>query len=177
MLSPAWRPDVQSVILADSCGLGCHRIRALLHRVLQGDERRLAIRPALRASLELPRFHLALGAHRTDPQNLLGPSRSQGRGLGHEVEAAALSDPDAQPPAGPGQPVTGGMAYWAVQLEAFPDGFAGPVTYGVVPPAAIDITAMVGGGDGPAALVSGQCYKAVALTTGFKQGSVTFAMP
>ncbi len=86
-------------------------------------------------------------------------------------------DPDAQPPAGPGQPVTGGKAYWAIQLENFPDGFAGPVTYGIVPPAAIDITATVGGGDGPAALVPGQCYKAVALTTGFKQGSVIFAMP
>ncbi|MFV8751034.1 Ig-like domain-containing protein [Nannocystaceae bacterium ST9] len=86
-------------------------------------------------------------------------------------------DPDAQPPAGPGQPVTGGDVYWAVQLENFPDGFAGPVTYGVVPPAAIDTTADVGGGDGPAELVAGQCYKVVVLTTGFVQGSVVFAMP
>lgn len=39
------------------------------------------------------------------------------------------------------------------------------------------MTAAVGGGDGPAALVSGQCYKVIALTTGFKQGSVIFAMP
>lgn len=86
-------------------------------------------------------------------------------------------DPDAQPPAGPGQPVTGGNAYWAVQLENFPDGFAGPVTYGVVPPAALDTTAEVGGGMGPADLVAGQCYKVVVLTTGFVQGSVIFAMP
>jgi hypothetical protein len=86
-------------------------------------------------------------------------------------------DPDAQPPAGPGQPVTGGNTHWAIQLENFPDGFAGPVTYGVVPPAAIDTTADVGGGAGPAVLVPGQCYKVVALTTGFVQGSVIFAMP
>ncbi len=85
--------------------------------------------------------------------------------------------PDAQPPAGPGQPVTGGEVFWAVQLENFPDGFAGPVTYGVVPPAAIDTTADVGGGAGPAELISGQCYKVVALTTGFVQGSVIFTMP
>lgn len=85
--------------------------------------------------------------------------------------------PDAQPPAGPGQPVTGGEAYWAVQLENFPTGFMGPVTYGVVPADAIDTTATVGGGDGPAELVPGQCYKVVALTTGFMQGSVTFTMP
>jgi DNA-binding beta-propeller fold protein YncE len=86
-------------------------------------------------------------------------------------------DPDAQPPAGPGQPVTGGAVHWAIQLENFPDGFAGPVTYGIVPPAAVDATADVGGPDGPAQLVSGQCYKVVALTTGFVQGSVIFTMP
>lgn len=85
--------------------------------------------------------------------------------------------PDAQPPAGPGQPVTGGDVYWALQLENFPDGFAGPVTYGVVPPGAIDNTMAVGGGAGPAELVPGQCYKVVVLTTGFMQGSVTFALP
>ncbi len=88
-----------------------------------------------------------------------------------------ILDPDAQPPAGPGQPVTGGMAYWALQLEEFPTGFAGPVTYGIVPDGAVDITSDVGGGDGPATLVSGQCYKASLVTTGFAQGSVTFAMP
>lgn len=86
-------------------------------------------------------------------------------------------DPDAQPPAGPGQPVTGGNTYWAVQLENFPTGFAGPVTYGVVPDAAIDTTEPVGGGMGPAELVAGQCYKVIVLTTGFTQGSVTFVMP
>jgi DNA-binding beta-propeller fold protein YncE len=86
-------------------------------------------------------------------------------------------DPDAQPPAGPGQPVTGGAVYWAIQLENFPDGFAGPVSYGVVPPAAIDATEDVGGNFGPTELVPGQCYKVVVLTTAFVQGSVIFQMP
>jgi hypothetical protein len=87
-------------------------------------------------------------------------------------------DPAAQPPAGPGAPVTGGATYWALQLEAFPDGFVGPVTYGEVPPAAVDITMAVGGAaPGPAALVSGQCYKVHVTTTMFSQGSFTFVMP
>jgi hypothetical protein len=89
-----------------------------------------------------------------------------------------VTDPDAQPPAGPGQLVTGGDVYWAIQLEAFPDGFAGPVTYGEVPTLAIDATQDVGGAaPGAAALVSGQCYKVSLLTTEFLQGSFTFVMP
>ncbi|KIG19183.1 collagen triple helix repeat domain protein [Enhygromyxa salina] len=85
--------------------------------------------------------------------------------------------PDAQPPAGPGQPVTGGDAHWVVQVADFPNGFAGPVTYGVVPDGAIDDTANVGGGDGPATLSPGQCVKAAVTTTAFGQGSVTFVVP
>ncbi|PRQ06340.1 Ig-like domain-containing protein [Enhygromyxa salina] len=85
--------------------------------------------------------------------------------------------PDAQPPAGPGQPVTGGDVYWVVQLEDFPNGFMGPVTYGVVPEGAIDDTENVGGGDGPAVLSPGQCVKAAVTTTAFGQGSVTFLVP
>lgn len=97
------------------------------------------------------------------------------------VEPDALGvyflDPDAQPPAGPGQPVTGGDALWVVQLSDFPNGFAGPVTYGVVPDGAQDDTAAVGGGDGPAELQAGQCVKAAVTTTGFEQGSVIFVVP
>lgn len=85
--------------------------------------------------------------------------------------------PDATPPAGPGQPVTGGEVFWAVQLEAFPQGFAGPVTYATVPPGAVDETANIGGGDGPVALESGDCVKATVTTTAFGQGAVVFAVP
>jgi len=89
-----------------------------------------------------------------------------------------IIDPDAQPPAGPGQPVSGGDVYWAVQLESFPDGFVGPVTYGVLPDASIDATEDVGGdAPGAASLVSGQCYKANILTGSFMQGEHTFIAP
>ena len=57
------------------------------------------------------------------------------------------------------------------------DGFAGPVSYGVVPEGAMDETANIGGGDEPATLESGQCVKVAVTTTGFQQGSVTFVMP
>jgi len=97
-----------------------------------------------------------------------------------EEEGAGLYviEPDAQPPAGPGQPVSGGDVYWALQLEAFPSGFVGPVTYGELPDAAVDVTVDVGGAaPGAAALVSGQCYKANVLTTGFSSGEYTFVAP
>ena len=82
--------------------------------------------------------------------------------------------PDALPPAGPGQQVTGGDVFWAVQAAEFPNGFAGPVTYGVVPDGAVDDTETVGGGAGPAALQPGDCVKATVLSTSFQQGSATF---
>jgi YVTN family beta-propeller protein len=85
--------------------------------------------------------------------------------------------PDAQPPAGPGQPVTGGEVFFAVQLAEFPIGFAGPVSYGVVPDGAEDVTAAVGGGDAPVVLESGACVKAAVTTTGFQSGSLTFVVP
>jgi len=89
-----------------------------------------------------------------------------------------VTDPQAALPTGPGQPVTNGATYWALQLETFPDGFLGPVTYGTVPPAAVDITEASGGTtDGPAALTPGACYKFSVITTEFKTGSVTLRWP
>lgn len=97
-------------------------------------------------------------------------------------DAPALSlfvtDPQAVLPTGPGQPVTEGDTYWALQLETFPNGFSGPVTYATVPPGAIDVTADVGGaGPGAAALEPGACYKFSVITTEFKTGSVTLRWP
>ena len=97
-------------------------------------------------------------------------------------DAPALSlfvtDPQAVLPTGPGQPVTNGATYWALQLETFPDGFLGPVTYGTVPPAAVDITETSGGAaDGAAMLTAGSCYKFSVITTEFKTGSVTLRWP
>lgn len=84
--------------------------------------------------------------------------------------------PDALPPGGPGQQVTGGDVFWAVQAAEFPNGFAGPVTYGVVPDGAVDSTETVGGGAGPAELQPGDCVKAAVQTTSFQSGSVTFVV-
>lgn len=97
-------------------------------------------------------------------------------------DAPALSlfvtDPQAVLPAGPNMPVTGGDTQWALQLETFPDGFLGPVTYGTVPTGAIDVTADVGGaGPGAATLEQGRCYKFSVVTTDFKTGAVTLRWP
>lgn len=84
-----------------------------------------------------------------------------------------VTDPGAVLPAGPGSPVTGGAVYWGLQLAAFPTGFAAPVTYGEVPPDAVDVTGDVGGeGPGAVPLVPGQCYKFAVTTTAFASGQV-----
>lgn len=90
-----------------------------------------------------------------------------------------VTDPQAALPTGPGQPVTNGRVFWGLQLEAFPNGFVGPVTYGTVPEAAIDATESLGG-DAPGAvpLVSGACYKfSVTSTDGFASASTTVRWP
>ncbi|MFN9810206.1 MAG: Ig-like domain-containing protein [Deltaproteobacteria bacterium] len=85
-----------------------------------------------------------------------------------------VTAPRARIPAGPGQVVMG-AAYWVVATEAFPRGFASPVTYGVVPMGARD--------DGATHMASfeelapGGCYKAAVATTRFRTGEVVFRVP
>ena len=89
-----------------------------------------------------------------------------------------VTDPQAVLPGGPGTPVTGGETQWSIQLENFPDGFLGPVTYGVVPAGAIDTTEVSGGaGPGAATLEPGRCYKFSVLTTAFKSGQRIVRLP
>ncbi|MGB1015254.1 MAG: Ig-like domain-containing protein, partial [Nannocystaceae bacterium] len=89
-----------------------------------------------------------------------------------------VMDPQASPPAGPGQQVSGGDVYWAVQAEMFPVGFASPVVYGEVPSGAVESTVEVGGsGPGAAPLESGKCYKINVLSDSFAQGDYVFTMP
>ncbi len=89
-----------------------------------------------------------------------------------------VMDPQASPPAGPGQQVSGGGVYWSVQAEMFPVGFASPVVYGEVPSGGVDATVDVGGAaPGAAPLQSGQCYKVNVLSDGFTQGDYVFVMP
>jgi hypothetical protein len=92
-----------------------------------------------------------------------------GEALGFYVTA-----PRATIPAGPGQVVMG-QAYWVVATEAFPMGFASPVTYGAVPAGARD--------DGETHMASfqelapGGCYKAAVATTRFRTGEIVFRVP
>ena len=88
-----------------------------------------------------------------------------------------VTDPQAVLPGGPGMPVTGGDTQWSIQLEDFPTGFLGPVTYGMVPAGAVETTEVSGGQPGAAALESGGCYKFSVITTEFKSGQRTVRLP
>ena len=86
--------------------------------------------------------------------------------------ALYVTSPAAVIPAGPGM-VTNGPTYWSLQTAMFPGGFAGPVTYSVVPPGAMDTTMSNGGTPGGTPLVPGTCYKVSAVTTKFASGDRT----
>jgi hypothetical protein len=86
--------------------------------------------------------------------------------------ALYVTSPAAVLPVGPGM-VSNGTTYWSLQVETFPTGFAGPVTYGVVPAAAKDSTMSNGGTPGGTPLVPGTCYKFSVVTTKFASGDRT----
>lgn len=83
-----------------------------------------------------------------------------------------VTSPSAELPAGPGQTVKNGETYWSLQLESFPKGFLGPVTYGVVPMGAVDTTESNGGKAGGTPMEAGTCYKFSVITTSFATGQV-----
>ncbi|UQA61742.1 Ig-like domain-containing protein [Polyangium aurulentum] len=89
-------------------------------------------------------------------------------------DAAAISvyvtSPSAKLPLGPGQTVTEGETYWAIQYEDFASGFLGPVTYSVLPSGAVDITEANGGTAGGVPLVADTCYKFSVVTKSFQMG-------
>jgi DNA-binding beta-propeller fold protein YncE len=86
--------------------------------------------------------------------------------------ALYVTSPAAVLPVGPGM-VSNGTTYWSLQVETFPTGFAGPVTYGVVPAAAKDSTMSNGGTPGGTPLMPGTCYKFSVVTTKFASGDRT----
>ena len=69
-----------------------------------------------------------------------------------------VTSPEAVLPLGP-VPVMGGETYWSLAPIEFPNGFAGPVTYGITPEAAMDATTTHGGPVGGIPLEAGNCYK------------------
>lgn len=86
-----------------------------------------------------------------------------------------VTDPDAVPPTGPG-PVTGGETYWAVSTASFPTGFVGPVTYGMVPEGAQDVSEDSGAPAGGAALPDGGCIKLTLVFTDFSSTVLRYPM-
>ncbi len=76
-------------------------------------------------------------------------------------------------PLGPGMVVSNGDAYWAISTTDFPTGFAGPVTYGTLPDAAVDDSVANGAPLGGATLEEGQCYQFSVITSAFQIGSYT----
>ncbi len=87
-----------------------------------------------------------------------------------------VTDQNAKPPMGPG-PVTGGTTYWALSTASFPTGFNGPITYGMVPAGANDVSAMSGAPAGGAALPSGSCVKLTVIFTDFSTSVVRYTTP
>jgi hypothetical protein len=81
-----------------------------------------------------------------------------------------VTSPAAKLPLGPGQTVTEGETYWAIQYQDFNNGFLGPVTYSVLPNGAVDITEPNGGTAGGVPLVTDTCYKFSVITKSFKIG-------
>ena len=68
--------------------------------------------------------------------------------------------------------MTGGQTYWVVQTTAFPDGFVGPITYGIVPGNAKDTSDASGAPVGGGALPGGQCVKFTVTFTDFTSSTV-----
>lgn len=81
-----------------------------------------------------------------------------------------VTDPDAVLPTGPKGVVTNGDAFWVLEAETFPTGFAGPVTYGVLPAGAVDASERHGAPEGGASLEEGGCYKFSVTSNQFTVG-------
>ncbi|MCO4763991.1 MAG: Ig-like domain-containing protein [Myxococcales bacterium] len=79
-----------------------------------------------------------------------------------------VTEPGANLPFGPGQKVTGGKTWWAATAVKFPGGFKGPVTMGVLPDGAQDVTADQGGTAGGVPLPAGACVQFGVISTKFE---------
>ncbi len=91
--------------------------------------------------------------------------------------AVYVTDPNATLPILPGQVVTDGAAYWALAAIAFPAGFPGPVTYGMVAEGAEDASTTHGAPAGGAPLEAGRCYQLSVTTNKFETGFVVLRYP
>jgi len=87
-----------------------------------------------------------------------------------------ITDLDAVIPMGPGA-VTGGATYWALSAEMFPAGFAGPVVYGELPAAAVDVSEDNGAPLGGAELPGSSCVKVSVVFTDFSTSVLSYTTP
>ena len=79
-------------------------------------------------------------------------------------------------PMGPGTTVSNGDAFWAISTTTFPDGFEGPVDYGVLPENATDDSELNGIPEGGVDLVPGNCYQFSVITDTFQTASYTLEL-
>jgi hypothetical protein len=86
-----------------------------------------------------------------------------------------VASPEATLPLGPGM-VDGGETYWGLSATNFPTTFNGPVTYGVTPDAATDISEDNGGTMGGLPLESGRCYR-FSVVVNFAYSHTTIIWP
>jgi DNA-binding beta-propeller fold protein YncE len=83
-----------------------------------------------------------------------------------------VTEPGAELPMGPG--AVDGKTYWTLQTSDFPNGFGGPVTYGVVPDGAKDTSPTSDAPEGGAELESGTCYRFSIITGEFNTAHYTW---
>lgn len=87
-----------------------------------------------------------------------------------------VTDVDAKTPLGPG-PVTGGTTYWALATQAFPGGFAGPISYGMVPAGSTDESVASGAPLGGAMIPAASCIKVTIVFNDFSTTVLKYATP
>lgn len=87
-----------------------------------------------------------------------------------------VTDVDAKTPMGPG-PVTGGTTYWALATLAFPGGFAGPISYGMVPAGSTDESVASGAPLGGAMIPAASCFKVTIVFNDFSTTVLKYATP
>ena len=89
--------------------------------------------------------------------------------------ALFVTEPDAVIPVAPNTPVSEGETFWAIGPEVFPsDGFASPMSYGLLVEGTIDVTADHAGTTGGTALEAGRCYKVTVINNAFRRASLVF---
>ncbi len=84
-----------------------------------------------------------------------------------------VTEPSGQPPLGPGV-VSNGDAYWVLQTPDFPNGFRGPISYGVAPENSLDVSEANGSIIGGVELPETGCIKLTIDFADFSRTVITY---